>query len=320
MKLKMNRRARENVLGYLFVSIWIIGFLVFTLIPIVKTMIFSFKNVTITAEGIKTSYVGLKNYKGAFLSDVKFVEVIIQYIGEIILYVPIVIVFALIISLILNMKIFGKGFLRTIFFLPVIIISGPVMKEFIEQGVTSIQGVDNIWFVQRLLATMPTFLSTLLSTLIQSFIMILWFSGVQILIFLSALQKIDRPVYEAAQIDGASKWESFWKITLPNLRSIIVINIIYTIIAFSTFTLNDVIVMIQDSIFSATAGLGYASALAWIYFVVLVLVIGLFMILYGPKADNIYGKSIRKINKEKKAIQKRKEQNQKLIDINKRRG
>jgi len=218
------------------------------------------------------------------------------------------------------MKIFGKGFLRTIFFLPVIIISGPVMKEFIEQGVTSIQGVDNIWFVQRLLATMPTFLSTLLSTLIQSFIMILWFSGVQILIFLSALQKIDRPVYEAAQIDGASKWESFWKITLPNLRSIIVINIIYTIIAFSTFTLNDVIVMIQDSIFSATAGLGYASALAWIYFVVLVLVIGLFMILYGPKADNIYGKSIRKINKEKKAIQKRKEQNQKLIDINKRRG
>jgi len=71
MKLKMNRRARENVLGYLFVSIWIIGFLVFTLIPIVKTMIFSFKNVTITAEGIKTSYVGLKNYKGAFLSHIR---------------------------------------------------------------------------------------------------------------------------------------------------------------------------------------------------------------------------------------------------------
>ena len=209
----------------------------------------------------------MSNYKDAFLSDVKFVDVLIEYVGEIILYVPIVIVFALAISLILNMKLKGKGFFRTLFFLPVIIISGPVMEEFIDQGVTSIQGVDQMSFYKDLI------LGTLLNTLVNSFVMILWFSGVQILIFLSALQKIDRPIYEAAQIDGASRWEAFWKITLPTMRPMIILNIVYTIISISTFTLNEVIIVIQENSFSSTTGLGYAAALAWIYFIILLLII-----------------------------------------------
>lgn len=294
MKLKMSRKARENVLGYSFVSIWIVGFLIFTLIPIVRTFLFSFHKITITAEGIRQTFVGINNYKDAFLSDIQFVDVLIQYAGEIILYVPIVIVFALGISLILNMKLKGKGFFRTLFFLPVIIISGPVMKEFIDQGVTSIQGVENIQLYKELIQTLPEFLGTLLSTLVNSFVMILWFSGVQILIFLSALQKIDRPIYEAAQIDGASRWESFWKITLPTLRPMIILNIVYTIISISTFTLNGVIVLIQENSNKSTTGLGYASALAWIYFVVLLLVIGIFMLIYGPKTDHPYGKKLAK--------------------------
>lgn len=299
MKLKMSRKARENVLGYAFVSIWIIGFLIFTLIPIVRTFLFSFHKITITADGIRQSFIGLSNYKDAFLSDVKFVDVLIEYVGEIILYVPIVIVFALAIALILNMKLAGKGFFRTLFFLPVIIISGPVMEEFIDQGVTSIQGVDQMQFYQDLILALPEFLGTLLSTLVNSFVMILWFSGVQILIFLSALQKIDRPIYEAAQIDGASRWESFWKITLPTMRPMVVLNIIYTIISISTFTLNEVIVVIQENSFSSTTGLGYAAALAWIYFIVLLLVIGVFILVYGLKKENPYGSKV-KMKKQKR--------------------
>ena len=236
----------------------------------------------------------MSNYKDAFLSDVKFVDVLIEYVGEIILYVPIVIVFALAISLILNMKLKGKGFFRTLFFLPVIIISGPVMEEFIDQGVTSIQGVDQMSFYKDLIFALPEFLGTLLNTLVNSFVMILWFSGVQILIFLSALQKIDRPIYEAAQIDGASRWEAFWKITLPTMRPMIILNIVYTIISISTFTLNEVIIVIQENSFSSTTGLGYAAALAWIYFIILLLIIGIFMLLYGPKKENPYGEKIKK--------------------------
>ena len=164
MKLKMSRKARENMLGYAFVSIWIIGFLIFTLIPIVRTFLFSFHKITITADGIRQNFIGMSNYKDAFLSDVKFVDVLIEYVGEIILYVPIVIVFALAISLILNMKLKGKGFFRTLFFLPVIIISGPVMEEFIDQGVTSIQGVDQMSFYKDLIFALPEFLGTLLNT------------------------------------------------------------------------------------------------------------------------------------------------------------
>ncbi len=294
MKLKMSRKARENMLGYAFVSIWIIGFLIFTLIPIVRTFLFSFHKITITADGIRQNFIGMSNYKDAFLSDVKFVDVLIEYVGEIILYVPIVIVFALAISLILNMKLKGKGFFRTLFFLPVIIISGPVMEEFIDQGVTSIQGVDQMSFYKDLIFALPEFLGTLLNTLVNSFVMILWFSGVQILIFLSALQKIDRPIYEAAQIDGASRWEAFWKITLPTMRPMIILNIVYTIISISTFTLNEVIIVIQENSFSSTTGLGYAAALAWIYFIILLLIIGIFMLLYGPKKENPYGEKIKK--------------------------
>lgn len=294
MKKPMSRRKRENLLGWAFVSVWVIGFLVFTLIPIVRTLIMSFQEITVTAKGIRAEQVGWKNFKNAFLADVQFTETLVQYLGEILLYVPIVIVFALLIAMILNQKLKGRGIMRTIFFLPVIIISGPVMKEFIEQGVTSIQGIDKVEAVHTILAALPDFLSKLLSTLIGSFVMILWFSGVQILIFLSALQKMDRPIYEAAKIDGASNWEIFWKITLPNLRMMIVINIIYTIVAISSFSLNEVILLIQEHSFSSQTGLGYASALSWVYFIVLLLVIGLFMLVYGPKSDNVYGKKIRK--------------------------
>ena len=299
MKLKMSRKARENMLGYAFVSIWIIGFLIFTLIPIVRTFLFSFHKITITADGIRQNFIGMSNYgtdemvsRVCEMNNLEDGDKI--YVGEIILYVPIVIVFALAISLILNMKLKGKGFFRTLFFLPVIIISGPVMEEFIDQGVTSIQGVDQMSFYKDLIFALPEFLGTLLNTLVNSFVMILWFSGVQILIFLSALQKIDRPIYEAAQIDGASRWEAFWKITLPTMRPMIILNIVYTIISISTFTLNEVIIVIQENSFSSTTGLGYAAALAWIYFIILLLIIGIFMLLYGPKKENPYGEKIKK--------------------------
>lgn len=284
-KFRMTNKTREGLYGYMFVSVWVIGFLIFTLYPLVRTFVLSFYKVTITSSGIKTVPVKLANYKDAFLSDVKFVDMLIQYVGEIILYVPIVIVFALIIALILNMNLKGKGFLRTIFFLPVIIVNGPVMKELIENGATTIQRAEELAVVDFLIEVLPGILGTLFTTLINSFIMILWFSGVQILIFLSALQKIDRPVYEAACIDGASKWETFWKITLPTLRPIVLINIVYTVVFISTFEINEVIMLIQEYSFAANQGLGYASALSFIYFVVLLIVMGVFVKIYGLRSE-----------------------------------
>lgn len=306
----LTRAARDNIRGWLFVSVWVIGFFIFTIYPIFRTIKMSFESVIISGEGLVTRFVGTDNYRNTFLADVNFIKALIQYIGGIVLEVPIAIVFSLLIALVLSKDIRGKGLARTVFFLPVIIISGPVMEKFTDMGLMAIQGTENSMVIENMLMLLPQTLSTLLSALIDSFVMILWFCGVQILLFLSAIQKMDKSMYEAAHIDGASVWESFWLVTLPNLRNMIVINIIYTIVTISTFDTNELIMIIQGNMFDVTLGLGYAAAQAWVYFFTLLLVIGLFMLLYGPRNANIYGSS--------RAVKKQMREHERLVREQKR--
>lgn len=314
-KIRLTRTARDNIRGWLFVSVWVIGFLIFTIYPIFSTIQMSFNSVVISGDGLVKKFVGISNYRDTFLADVNFTKVLIKYIGEIVLEVPIAIVFSLVIALILSKNIKGKGLARTIFFLPVIIISGPVMEKFTDMGLMSIQGSENNELVYMVIEMLPETMGEIVTTLINSFVMILWFCGVQILLFVSAIQKMDKSMYEAANVDGASGWESFWMITLPNLRGMIVINIVYTIITISTFDNNDVITMIQDNMFSIAHGLGYASAQAWVYFFILLMVIGFFMLLYGPRKENVYGNS-KEVKKQMKELEKiKKEQKRELRRI-----
>jgi ABC-type sugar transport system permease subunit len=185
--------------------------------------------------------------------------------------------------------------------------SGPVMKKLIENGATTIQGAAESALVQNVLGMLPEQLASILNNLLSSFIMILWFCGVQILIFLSALQKVDKPVYEAAKIDGASKWVQFWQITLPTLRPMIIVNMLYTIVSISSFELNDVIVLIQKDSFAANYGLGYASALSFIYFVVLIAIMGLFVGIYGLRSptDRKIARETKQMVKQLEKIQQR---------------
>ena len=164
---------------------------------------------------------------------------------------------------------------RTIFFLPVIISSGPVIKELIDQGITTIPSIEQYAIYQALNSNPDALINGILLYLIKNLIVILWFSGVQILIFLATLQKMDSQMYEAAMIDGASQWECFWKLTLPSLAPIIIVNVIYTIVIYSVFSLNPVIDHIQKNMFRVDTGFGYASALSWIYFLVITLALAL---------------------------------------------
>lgn len=283
--MKLRAKTKESLVGYSFISLWIIGFLVFTLIPIARTAFLSFNKVKVTTEGIKTTFVGIQNYKDALLMDVQFVDNLIAYTGEIIIYLPIIIVFSLAMALMLNMDIKGKGFFRTIFFLPVIITSGPVIQKLIEKGATSIPSITNLIESGIITQAVPGTLGTIITTVLSSFIVILWFSGVPILIFIAGLQKVDKAVYEAASIDGASKWESFWKITLPALNPMMILNVVYTVITISMFSLNKVIIHIQNKSFDDKWGLGYAAAMSWIYFVVLLVILGVFVLLVKSKSD-----------------------------------
>ncbi|MBP7692378.1 MAG: sugar ABC transporter permease [Anaerolineales bacterium] len=266
---------REALTGYAFILIWIIGFAVFTLAPLAQTFFFSLNQVTISATGITYDAVAWANYSRALFTDPTFVELLIGYLIETLVSVPIVLIFSMLIALLLNLDFPFKGLFRTIFFLPVVITSGPVIQELTAQGATSVPGVVNSAAVAEFLAELPRYLRTPVEYLLTSFVLILWFSGVQILIYLSSLQKVDQAIYEAAAIDGASAWEAFWKITLPALSTTTVIIAIYTIITLSHFSENKVVKYIYGQTYAVDGGIGYASAMAFVYLLVLLALLAL---------------------------------------------
>ncbi|XID92569.1 carbohydrate ABC transporter permease [Paenibacillaceae bacterium WGS1546] len=284
--MKLSYRLREALVGLSFIWIWIVGFLIFTCYPLIRTLIFSFSEVKITAEGIKTTFIGWENYRNALLMDVQFGDMVASYALETIAMVPIIVVFALIVALLLNMKFRGKGIFRTIYFLPVIITSGPVIKQLMDQGATTLPGIQDIIATSRLHETLPGLLADLITFLLSSFITILWFSGVQMLIFLAGLQKLDASMYEAASIDGASRWKAFWKLTLPALNPMIIVNIVYTVIMQSIFSLNPIIILIQSAMYDPKYGMGYSAALAWIYFLVMLALLAILVLATRQRETN----------------------------------
>lgn len=280
-RFQLRHRTREALYGYGFVLLWIVGFGLFTFLPLIQTFFYSMNQVTVQATGINLVFVKWSNYSRALFTDPNFVQLLIEYAVETIVSVPIIVIFSLLIALLLNQKFALKGLFRTIFFLPVVITSGPVIRELVSQGATSVPGITNTTAVAGFLATLPTSLRNPVEYLLTSFVLILWFSGVQILIYLSSLQKIDRSVYEAAAIDGASGWEAFWKITLPSLSTTTLIISIYTIITLSHFSENKVIQYIYSNTYAVQGGIGYASAMSFAYLFVLVLLLAL---VYLPTA------------------------------------
>ncbi|MBO8161677.1 MAG: sugar ABC transporter permease [Thermosipho sp. (in: Bacteria)] len=285
---KLRLSTKETITGLIFISPWLIGFLTFTVYPLIQSLWFSFNNVRPTAEGLMITFVGFDNYKNLFLGDVTFSDILINYSLQIIVYVPVIIVFSLFVALLLNQKIKGQSFFRTVFFLPVIITSGAIMKSLLEQGATTFEGLTKIASNPILRENLPPVLFSLLEFLLNSFIMILWFSGVQILIFLAGLQKLDKSMYEAARIDGASNWQLLWKLTLPILAPLITVNIIYTVVTVSTYSINPVIDKIQTDMYRPELGLGYAAAESWIYFGVIVLIIMVMLLLNIKRKSRAY--------------------------------
>lgn len=289
IKIRATNKRREAAVGIAFIMIWIIGYLIFSLYPVFYSLYLSFFKVQPSGQALDLQWQGFNNFKAAFALDPYFVEVLVNYVTEMIINVPVVIVFALIIAMLINQDIKGKGFWRTVFFLPVIISSGPIISELINQGATTLPSISRYQIVNTVLDNIGGFIATPVQNLLETILLILWFAGIQILILLAGLQKIDRSIYEASMIDGASPWESFWKITLPSIMPLISVSVVYTVVSMSVFSLNDVIIYIRDKMLLEstdnvlTTGYGYSSALAWIYFVVMVLLIGLFVGLLNIK-------------------------------------
>ena len=247
---------------------WLVGFLLLVLWPFIQSLYFSLNNMRITPVGLQFKFVGFDNYSDVWLKDMFFIQELLQFLLNTALRVPVIVVFALIIAMLLNENVKFKGAFRTIFFLPVIVASGPVIDQLIGQGAATIPMVDQEIIITALRQFFPMWFSQVIGDLFNQIIIILWNSGVQILLFLAVLQKVDPQLYEAAKIDGGSAWECFWKITLPTIKPIILINFIYTLVALANSNQNPIINLIYANMFSATRGYGFASAMAWMYSII----------------------------------------------------
>jgi len=278
-KKPMKRNLRNNLVGWSFLSIWAIGFILFMAYPLILSFYYSLSKVTLSGEGIIVDFIWFENYRQIFSSAAgfSFLQSVRDFAFEILFKVPIITVFAIIIAVLLNQKMKLRGLFRAVYFLPVIIASGPVINQLISQGAATIPLVEESGLIDLINSTFTESLAKPIANIFSELIVILWFSGVQILVCIAALQKIDRSTYEAAMIDGAGPWESFWKITMPALKSMVTVSIIFTIINLATFSENDAILHIKNNMFALDTGFGFSSAVAWIYFIALALILGVAM-------------------------------------------
>lgn len=269
---------RDCISGYLFFLPWIIGFLIFTLYPMIFSVQMSFNEVTVRPGAIFLEWQAGKYYNYAWNIDTTFK----LQLGNAILFIccatPVVLVFALIIALLLNKDFVGRTFFRMIFFVPVIIMSGPVVTNLLSGH--SLQFSEQLPSVYKLLQSMPEFISKPSVFILDELALILWFCGVPILIFMVGLQRVSPDIYEAANIDGAGGWERFWKITLPHLVPMIIINVVYIAVEVSNYSELELNQKITGSMFDTTRVYSFSAAMSWIYFIcVLAVLLVLFLII-----------------------------------------
>lgn len=286
-RLSMNNRRMLE--GYSFISIWLIGFLLFMAYPLGRSLYYSFQSLKMSKDGLIATNIGFTHFRAAFTTDVNFLPLLKTTITTMLTQVPLILIFAIISALLLNNKKFGKTFFRGVFFLPVIIASGQILRKLMEQGAANLPIFYNIDLYSQLLIFIPDSVLDPLLQYADSLTLVMWDSGVQILIFLAGLQTISPQLYEAAKCDGATKWESFWKITFPMLMPMILVNTLYSIVNSFTKPDNQIMNHILTVVFKSN-DYGYGSALGWLYFIVIFLVLVLVFVIFRRSLASTEGR------------------------------
>lgn len=283
------RKARA---GWIFILPFLIGFVLIYLPVVFDSIKYSFHEIKIlVGGGYELKWVGWKNYSDAILVDTSFVTTLVAGLKQLILDIPSIVLFSLFVAIILNQKIAGRAAFRAIFFIPVILTTGLIAD--IDAGnnmndyMSSAQGIDDgsgdesqateivsVMDVERLFRGMMigTEIVEYVVQMVNNIFNIVNRCGVQMLIFLSGLQSISPAIYESCSIDGASGWETFWKITLPMVSPMILVNTIYTIIDAFTSSDNKVMAYIS-TVYEQANGNVLSSAMSWMYFLIVILII-----------------------------------------------
>ena len=301
MKIKAPKRRRNASLdkrkaraGWIFVLPFVLGFLLIYLPIIIDSIKYSFCHMVILGGGQKPAFefVGWSNYKVALTEDPAFVQTLLSGLMDMVFDIPMILIFSLFMAVLLNQKMVGRAAFRAIFFIPVILSTGimesieaqNVLSEYMEEaeGIESGSGqstaseIISTMDIEQMLRGMAVGqgLVEYVSVAINNIYNIVNRSGVQMLIFLAGLQSISPAIYESVQIDGATSWETFWKITFPMISPMILVNAIYTII--DSFTTDSNVVMSYIAqVYTQTDGNVISSAMAWMYFLIVLAIIGI---------------------------------------------
>ncbi len=287
--------------GWLFVLPFILGFALIYIPIIWQSISFSFSEINyIQGGGYITEFVGLENYKNALFNDESFLTTLTNGIGQLILEIPIIIFFSLFVAILLNQKMIGRAAFRAIFFIPVILSTGLIAQidannslgtymsssdATIDTGGTNtaseiVSSVDiqnlfsNMLVGSEIVETVTGFVNNIFDIVNRS--------GVQMLIFLAGLQGISPSIYESCQMEGASAWETFWKITFPMISPMILVNFVYTIIDSFTAQSNKVMTYIS-SVYSTAGNSGQvlSSAMSWMYFLIVIIIVAVVALIAG---------------------------------------
>ena len=302
-KLRIGRlRSRKAVWGYLFILPWIIGFALFFLKPVCQSIEYSFSSIKMAQNGFDLTPVGVDNYSFLLFRDAKFMPLVGQATLKMLYETPLIVLLSLFIAVMLNQRFRGRAFFRSVFFFPVIITSGVVyvMLQGVINGNT-LGATQNAYLFQTaglrelmIGSGIPATIVEGVNTVVNQVFALIMESGVQILLFLSGLQKIPNSTYEAARIEGAGEWDNFWRITVPMTIPVMLLNVVYTIIdsfmAYGTTEAgNQVMATIHQTGFGSQFQFGMSAAMSWIYMTIIALLLALVFALLGRAAKKVEG-------------------------------
>ncbi len=297
---KLTMKRKDAIAGLLFILPFIIGFIFFFLLPIIQSIRYSLSYMSVSTNntGYVLHWVGFDNYARALFEDPDFNKELVGSIGGMLLEVPLVLIFSFFMANVLNQKFHGRAFARAVLFLPVIITAGVILgleaddtmivagRNALAAGgsagtgmeVSQVQRLFDLGMFLRRYTNLEGAWLDYLSDAVNGIYDIVIASGVQILIFLAGLQSISPSLYEASNIEGATPWENFWKITFPMLSPLILVNTVYTVVDSFVKDTNTMMDSIYTTIFTEV-DYGFGSAMAWIYFLVVIIIMGILALL-----------------------------------------
>lgn len=263
-KCRLRMDQKRKLEGFVFLSPLIIGIMIFFVFPLYLLIRLSFGDI-VKITGFQIEWVGFENFLRAFVVDINFVPMLLDSIGQMLSRLPLIIIFSFLLAILMNKNVKMKGFFKTVFFLPFLLGTGHIMMNILGQDVNGklVAEAKGIFLPEEILVYLGDKVNEIVDKFFGIIVLVLWSSSVQIFLFLSGIQAIPNALYESARIDGATEWEMLWKITLPMVSPITMLNIIYTIVILMTDMTNPIMDYIYQ--YSFRRDYEYGAAMGTIY-------------------------------------------------------